>query len=144
MDTTASPWWGYGTLVAAVLVAIAACGQTTGGPSVGTTTSGTGVEQGQVEVVAVHEDVDYFIGCMDVTLELDGKTYYPLLSDEREDLDLVRYGFGMGQFAALAPPQPGDDTGTVTIFADGMVHFVSDNGDEMWLSEEQREYNWVC
>ena len=131
-------------MVAAVLVAIAACGQTTGGPSVGTTTSGTGVEQGQVEVVAVHEDVDYFIGCMDVTLELDGKTYYPLLSDEREDLDLVRYGFGMGQFAALAPPQPGDDTGTVTIFADGMVHFVSDNGDEMWLSEEQREYNWVC
>ncbi|MGO1317247.1 MAG: hypothetical protein ACTMIR_09470 [Cellulomonadaceae bacterium] len=43
-----------------------------------------------------------------------------------------------------ACPWPGDDTRTLTIFADGMAHWVSDTGIEAWLSEAPREYDWVC
>ncbi|MGD8150598.1 hypothetical protein [Ornithinimicrobium sp. Y1694] len=48
-------------------------------------------------------------------------------------------------FPAIPAPEPGDDVGTVTIFTDGMAHFVSDSGElERWLTTEEREYGWVC
>ncbi|MFX0538576.1 hypothetical protein ACQBAT_13435 [Ornithinimicrobium sp. Y1847] len=45
----------------------------------------------------------------------------------------------------IPAPAPGDDVGTVTIFTDGIAHFVSDSGElERWLTTEEREYGWVC
>ncbi|NLG19932.1 MAG: DUF3597 domain-containing protein [Actinomycetales bacterium] len=152
MDTTDSPWWGFGTLVAALLVTVAACGQAAGpdpAPGAGGTQTSApasgAAEPEQVEVVAVHEDVDYYIGCADAPLRHEGLEFWPLLPEEREDLDLVRYGTGMGvHIVAVAEPGPGDDIGTLTVYADGRAHYVSHSGQEIWLVDEPREYNWVC
>lgn len=46
---------------------------------------------------------------------------------------------------AVAEPGEGDDIGTLTVFTDGMGHFVSDSGDlSTWLTTDERTYDWVC
>ncbi|MCK0110787.1 hypothetical protein MWU75_01340 [Ornithinimicrobium sp. F0845] len=44
----------------------------------------------------------------------------------------------------VSEPGPGDDIGTLTVYADGRAHYVSDSGQEIWLVDEHRTYNWVC
>lgn len=133
-DTPASRWIGFATLVVALLVAVAACAAQTPGTE----------EPTASEVVAVHEDVDYYGACGNEVLQLDGERFYPLLEDE--EIDTTRYGSGMGvHVSTVSLPGPGDDVGTLTVYGDGYAHFVSDSKTfDIWLTSESRTYNWVC
>ena len=103
-------------------------------------------------VMDIVEDVGYYGACGNETLVLGASTYYPLLADDLAEFDPSRYrvdlvegarsGFG-GQ--PLVPnPGPGDDTGTLVVYDDGMARFESDSGRVIWLTIETRTYNWVC
>ena len=47
--------------------------------------------------------------------------------------------------ARVAPPGPGDDVGTLVIWADDTARWVSDSGDlDVWMIDEEITYNWVC
>lgn len=138
-------WWGFGLLVVALLVTVAACGTQagdTGGDQNGATTTATGAVEPQV--VAVHEGVLFYPACGNEVLRHEGVDYYSLLPEE--DVTVLRLGRGAGvSIHLVAPPGPGDDVGTLTIYSDGFAHFVSDSGDlDVWLTQEFRNYNWVC
>lgn len=132
-------------VVAAVLVAaVAGCGG-----SIDPVAPGTGPA-----VVEVVEDVDYYYACGNEILELaDGRRFYPLVEQDSVDPDdylsaPVEASEGLvlaaGLVLAVVEPGPGDDTGTLTIYDDGMAYFVSDSGIEAWLDDEERQYEWVC
>ncbi len=132
-------------IMGVVLVAAAAgCGGSTDPLAPGTTPA----------VVEVVEDVDYYYACGNEVLELaDGRAFYPLERQDQVDPDdylgapvaehpdLV---LAAGLVLAVVAPGPGDDVGTLTIYDDGMAHYVSDSGIEAWLDTEVREYGWEC
>ena len=97
------------------------------------------------ESAEVLEDVEYYYACGNEILELpDGRTFYPL----------VPQSLGLGEVAAGAPgapvvlavpaPEEGDDTGTLTIYADGSADWESDSGIEARLTDEPQTYEFVC
>lgn len=145
MPESRERWWGFALLVVALLVTVAACGTQTrdpgGDPDAATTTASGGVEP---QVVTVHEDVLFYPACGNEVLHHEGVDFYQLLPEE--DIEVVRLGFGAGVGVPLvAPPGPGDDVGTLTVYSDGFARFVSDSGLlDVWLTQEFRDYNWVC
>ena len=135
------------TLVVAAL--LAGCGA--GGDA-----RGPGEAASVVEVV---EDVDYYYACGKEVLELpDGRRFFPLIDQDSvaEDAHLgvfvpvpvpvagVDVVLAAGTVLAVVAPGPGDDVGTLTVYDDGMAHFVSESGIEAWLDEAEREYDWAC
>jgi len=107
------------------------------------------------QVVTVLDDVDYYGACGNEILKTDEGTFYPLSADEVEALDIDAYAMDAatgdtepaGLVAAprmVAPPGPGDDVGTLVIYGDGIARFESDSGDVRWLTDEPREYTFVC
>ena len=48
------------------------------------------------------------------------------------------------QLAAVMPPGPGDDTGTLSIYSDGMALWEPDSGGEVWLQPDPVELLFVC
>lgn len=102
-----------------------------------------------VGVDEVIEDENYYYACGNETLDLtDGRTFYPLHPDEQDTVDEASYAtnqaLSQDPLIQVAPPQPGDDTGTLTIYQDGMAHWASESGIEAWLTNEPQEYNWEC
>ena len=64
-----------------------------------------------------------------------------ILAVERETPDT----FHAGQFARVPAPGPGDDVGTLVVWADGVGRWTSDSGDiDVWVVDEELTYNWVC
>jgi hypothetical protein len=108
----------------------------------------------EVPIVAVYDDVDYYIACADVPLEIDGVTWYPVtdwgdgemasLLEQIVSVDRERPARPIGFAPRVAPPGPGDDIGTVFVYADGFAWFESDSGQSIWLTQEEQTYNWVC
>jgi hypothetical protein len=107
-------------------------------------------------VVEVIEDVEYYYACGNEVLELpDGRRFFPLIDQGSVDED-ARLGalvpvpvdgdvvLAAGTVLAVVAPGPGDDIGTLTVYDDGLAHFVSESGIEAWLDDEEREYDWVC
>lgn len=101
--------------------------------------------------------MQFYPACGNETLALpDGRTFYQLEHQEEEQFDRSPYpeptSTAAGEvnivpagLAAVAPPRPGDDSGTLTIYSDGMAHFRSDSGDfDTFLTPEERDYNWDC
>lgn len=130
--------------VIALSMVLAACG---GGDALG------GGDDPTAPIAAVEGvAVDYYHACGNEVLELtDGRRFYPLI--EQDEVDEGRYAEdaqAMGSDIVLAmslavvEPGPGDDTGTLTVYEDGMAHFVSDSGIEAWLTDEPIRYQWEC
>jgi hypothetical protein len=102
-----------------------------------------------VEIVTIVTDVDYYGACGNETVVVEGTTWYPLLQDELEALDEGRYPLevadpGQSGLMRVVPPGPGDDVGTLIVYTDGIARFQSESGRIVWLTNEERTYNWVC
>jgi hypothetical protein len=115
---------------------------------------------GLVPIVAVSEDVRFYPACGNETLEIHGVTWYPIVhvgyepfddsmqaylddvnSREREPSPVV----GVRGFARVAPPGPGDDVGTLVVWADGVARWVSHSGElDVVMVDVPITYNWVC
>ncbi len=97
------------------------------------------------EVDEVIEGVGYYYACENEVLTLpDGRVFYPI--HDEPDFDESEYSNALigGGVGLVAPPGPGDDRGTLTIYTDGVAHWESDSGIEAWLDDTEREFNWVC
>lgn len=116
-------------------LALAACGG--GAPTLGT----------DVAVDEVLQGVEYYYACGDEVLELpDGRTFYPYPEQpvvDREALG-VSLTLASADVLAVAPPGPGDDSGTLTVYDDGTARWRSDSGTTAWLTIEEQTYDWVC
>lgn len=109
---------------------------------------------GPVPVVAVHDDVEYYIACADVSLTVDGIRWYPVAEWGNEQtaevveritsVDRERPDGPIGFAPRVAPPGPGDDIGTLYVYADDFAWFESDSGLTIWLTQEEITYTWVC
>lgn len=102
-----------------------------------------------IGVDEVIEDENYYYACGNETLDLtDGRTFYPLHRDDQDTVDEASYApsqaLSLDPLTQVAPPQPGDDTGTLTIYEDGMARWASESGIEAWLTDEPQEYDWIC
>ncbi|MEO6651700.1 MAG: hypothetical protein ABIP17_03480, partial [Ilumatobacteraceae bacterium] len=109
-----------------------------------------------VALVGVHQDVEFYPACMNEPTTMAGTTWYPVAewgNDELADLyatitSVVReQPTGPAGFAGVprvVAPGPGDDVGTLTVWADGVAHFVSLSGLDAWLVDDELSYNWVC
>lgn len=127
---------------AALVAMLAACGGGDPGP-------GAGEGPAVVETVP---DVEYYYACGNEVLELpDGRTFYPFVDQQAVDEDAypdtalgaTSTVLAMGALA-VAPPEPGDDVGTLTIHEDGTARWRSESGIEAWLTTEEQTYQWVC
>ena len=108
----------------------------------------------RVPIVAVHEDVEYYIACADVPVTVDGIRWYPVaewgneqtaeLFDEITSVDRQPPGAQVGFAPRVAPPGPGDDVGTIYVYADEVAWFESDSGQTIWLTQDEITYTWVC
>lgn len=168
-----------GPAAVVLLAVLTACGQQ-GAPVSGETGDHRGTpsasstpslgRSGAPVVVDVHLGVSYYGACGNEVLQYRGRTYWPMLPEELEGLDLqqqrallappdspssaqdsthtdtARQGVVVAAAALplVAPPGPGDDTGTLTVFSDEVAHFISDSGNETWLTTASRSYGWVC
>ncbi len=112
-----------------------------------------------VPVVAVHEEVSFYPACGNETLTFEGRTWYQLnhLDGYDEDYATIYQEFadaerdpspvvGTRGFApAVVEPGPGDDVGTLVIWADGVARWVSNSGDlDVWMVDDEITYDWVC
>lgn len=133
----------------------AACGSDDEGASGSSLPESTLPAPSETEVAVVYEDVDYYGACGNETLTTDdGISFYPLTSDEVEALDLDAYPGdaapsesgpeGFRTPLGVAPPGPGDDVGTLVVYDDGIARFESDSGTVRWLTDEFREFTFVC
>lgn len=150
--------------VVAALVgfSLAACGATepTGEqppappPTTSPVTAEPDVTVAPVPIVAVHDDVEYYIACADVPVTVDGVLWYPVaewgnertaeLFERITSVDRERPGGPVGFAPRVAPPGPGDDIGTLYVYADGVAWFESDSGLTIWLTQDEVTYTWVC
>ncbi|WP_062205469.1 hypothetical protein [Demequina salsinemoris] len=125
-------------------------------------------------VIDVREAVEYYPACGDESLTIDGVAWYPYqptnLADFPDDpledagvteaaalVDPVYLPIGAGTVAAaasaaravaaasIAPPDPGDDIGTMVIYEGDFAYWVSDSGvSDGWLTTDVIDYDWIC
>lgn len=106
-----------------------------------------------IAVAAVIDDVEYYPGCQNEPVEIGGTTWYPLADFEfGRELDEItgqdRAGPEVGpagfRSPAVADPGPGDDTGTLVAYADGIARYETDSGGVFWLTDDEQTYDWIC
>lgn len=113
-----------------------------------------------VEIVGTYEVVEAYPACGNEPFEHLGVTWYPLVHEGSDPIsddlqaraDEVRGvvreappAFGVHGLVRVAPPGPGDDIGTLVVWADGVARWVSNSGDlDVWLVDDRLTYNWVC
>ena len=103
-----------------------------------------------VKVLRIIDDVQYYGACGNETVTVDGTTLYPLLPEQRDALDLAHYWTKalspnppLG-FRRVVAPVPGDDRGTMIMYADGIARYQSASGRVIWLTTTEHAYNWAC
>jgi hypothetical protein len=113
-----------------------------------------------VEIIAVYDGVEAYPACGNEPIGHLGVVWYPVafaggaptgaqfrsLVDEvfavEREASPVAGPMGV---ARVAPPGPGDDIGTLVVWADGVARWVSDSGVlDVWLIDDEVTYNWVC
>jgi hypothetical protein len=110
-------------------------------------------------VVSVTKDVSYYPACGNEILKHDGTTWYPI---KRPDWEAPIFdgptatgtaqasgasgGHGISASVPMvAAPGPGDDHGTLLVYANGIAYWNSDSGNiHTWLTTAPQTYNWVC
>lgn len=113
-----------------------------------------------VAIVGVYDGVEAYPACGNEPFDHDGVTWYPLFTDGYESVDpdlqpkvdevlaVEREPAPEGEpqgLARVAPPGPGDDIGTLVVWADGVARWMSDSGNlDVWLVDDVITYNWVC
>jgi len=112
-----------------------------------------------VPLVSVEDAVAFYPACGNETLEHDGVTWSPIVHVGSEPMPELRrlldevlaverepWPFeGSHGLARVAPPGPGDDVGTLAIWADGVARWRSDSGTlDVWMVDDEVEYRWVC
>ena len=157
--------WMRTAVIVAVSLALAACSTLTETKYPGESRN-LGVPG---DVIAVTEGVEYYPACSNETLAFDGLVYYPFTPSNAEDFPYeagffaptvdtdatvdalggasIGGGFG-GGLTRSAPfvvaPGPGDDVGTMIVYRDGIARFESQSGRVLWLTDQERTYDWVC
>lgn len=160
-------------LAAIVLAgALVACGSDDQGSTASVSTAGTSsptsIEpppnanptEGPVEILGVYESVEFYPACGNETLDHQGSTWYPLINatydapdpelQERADLvlDVDRETSpvtGRQGLVRVVAPGPGDDVGTLVVWADGVARWVSESRDlDVWMINDEITYNFVC
>lgn len=122
------------------------------------------------EAIEQVSDLTYYPACANEPLAYDGTTWYPFTpvnvadfptSDPAPAAQSAADGeasvasaawtavSGVGTSAALAPavapPEPDQDTGVLTIYEGGLAHWASTLGDlDTWLTDTVLEYQWAC
>jgi hypothetical protein len=113
-----------------------------------------------VPIVEVYEGVGFYPACGNTPLAFEGVTWYPVAhvgyNASQDDLALLMDELAMivrepspvagaRGFARVVPPGPGDDVGTLVIWADGVARWVSDSGlQDVWMVDHELIYNWDC
>lgn len=107
-----------------------------------------------VPIVAVHDDIAYYIACADAPVTVDGIRWYPVAEWGNEQtaevlerivsVDREQPASPVGFAPRVPAPGPGDDIGTLYVYADGFAWFESDSGQTIWLTQDEIVYTWVC
>ena len=113
-----------------------------------------------VAIVSVEDGVPFYPACGNETLDHDGVTWFPVAHvgfspyDEELTARLEEIGAvprepspvqGVNGLARVVAPGPGDDVGTLVVWADGVARWVSDSGTlDVWMVDDELTYNWVC
>ena len=64
-----------------------------------------------------------------------------VLAVEREPVPVERFH----SIARVPAPGPGDDIGTLVVWADGVARWISDSGLlDVWMIDDEIIYSWVC
>jgi hypothetical protein len=142
----------------AICSVLVSCGddRDTTEPTLATEAPTTGV----VPIVGVYESVDFYPACGTETLDHLGTTWFPIRSLDRDTLDSELQAevdkvlavprvespvAGVQGFARVVAPGPGDDTGTLVVWADGVARWVSDSRHlDEWMIDDEVTFGWVC
>ena len=107
-----------------------------------------------VPIASASEHVDAYPACGNEPVRHDGVTWYPFDAGSAPELwksaiesvnrEVYEVAIVSG-FARVAPPGPGDDLGTLIVWADGIARWMSDSGNlDVWLTTDELTYDWVC
>jgi hypothetical protein len=123
-------------------------------------TGGTTSSRTPVALVAVYEDVAFYPACGNETLHHQGVAWYPIvqvgfqpMAPELQDLGDAVLAVERERWTSRDPqglarvgiPGPGDDVGTMAVWADGVGRWASDSGRlDVWMVDDKVEYSWVC
>jgi hypothetical protein len=105
---------------------------------------------GRIPIIRQLDDFQYYGACGNETVRVGSTTFYPVPPRQRREIDEPRYPVYEEDNATpsgltrVVPPGPGDDVGTMIVYADGMARFASDSGRVIWLTDEEQTYNSVC
>ena len=113
-----------------------------------------------VAIVGAYESVEFYPACGSETLDHLGVTWYQLLHSGNQamypalqerfdeamrierDESPVR---SIAGFVRVPAPSPGDDIGTLVVWADGVSRWVSNNGQlDVWMADEKIVNPWPC
>lgn len=113
-----------------------------------------------VPIASVFESVEFYPACGSETLDHLGVTWYqlvhpgyeaayPELQERFDEVIAVDRAAspvaGIAGFARVGPPGPGDDIGTLVVWADGVARWVSDSGQlDVWMVDERIVNPWPC
>jgi hypothetical protein len=143
-----SPMLGGGLLaVAVVSLSVGACSSSD--DPVATSPTSTEVSTGgPVGIARVVHDFEYYGACGNETVRVGRTTFYPVLPRQRRQINQSNYphdsDVSPSGLMRVAPPGPGDDIGTMTVYTDGLARFESASGRIIWLTDDEQTYNWVC
>jgi hypothetical protein len=111
-----------------------------------------------VAITGIVRDVEYYPACQNSSVTIDERLWWPVPGPEWRGLPglLAEYEAiisverqdpvdpAAGIRTRVPGPGPGDDIGTLFIYADGYARFITDNGLGIWLTTDEQTYNWVC
>jgi len=113
-----------------------------------------------VPVASVAEGVAGYPACGTEPITSDGVTWYPVATvggaaptpELQAELDAILAVDrepspvdGPSGLVRVVAPGPGDDVGTLVVWADGVARWTSDSGDlDVWLVDRELTYDWVC